>query len=89
MPNRNGLDATKEIRNFEKTMKNFSPEEFYPSEIYTQTASEDQAELDLAIEFGSNDVLVKPLSMSILQAKITRAVIMAWHRSKLEQWKID
>ncbi|KAM3134396.1 hypothetical protein pb186bvf_013509 [Paramecium bursaria] len=61
MPNLDGLEATKEIRTFEKSQG------LQSSKIYGLTADNSQETKDECLKNGMNDVLIKPLTKARLQ----------------------
>ena len=68
MPDMNGLMATKSIREMDKQIP-----------IVMQTAYAFASDRDNALEVGANDVLVKPITIGVLRAAISRYIPeVAW-----------
>lgn len=68
MPEMNGLEATKAIRQADKEIP-----------ILMQTAYAFAADREAALEAGANEVLVKPITIGVLRAAISRYIPeVAW-----------
>lgn len=63
MPDMDGLTATKTIREMDKQMP-----------IVMQTAYAFASDRDKALEAGANEVLVKPLTIQVLRAAVSRYI---------------
>lgn len=68
MPEMNGLEATKAIREADKEIP-----------ILMQTAYAFASDREAALEAGANEVLVKPITIGVLRAAISRYIPeLAW-----------